>query len=293
MPPLSNEDRKAHKRVHADLDREQADDVIMPDRCKQYGENDPLPLEYWVPSVFKEEQGLQKYREHMNHVNPYMGLLRQWFYRHYGRNLHAEQVASLCLLWQIAGSCEEAFFLAKWMQLFSEMSCLGTHHLLSIIEPQMLPEFLTADGKVDWLKVPPLQLQFKTPLETPAFVHKEKPTGLYDPLTDGDPLTYAASFANNPEEQIKPQVQLTYTCPWRKLEFFTPKELDLTVLAQDLEEGELGDGEVPSTIQLAMTTTATTQQASSAVSTGFMLEEQEPPERSNHAPMTDFQWECK
>ncbi len=125
----------------------------------------------------------------------------------------------------------------------------------------MLPEFLMADGKVDWLKVPPLLLQFKTPFETHAF-HEDKATGPYDLLTDGDLLTYAASFVNNTVTPIPAQVQLTYGCPWRNLEFFTPKEMDLTVLAQDLEEGELSAEEVPSTIQLATTVTASTQQAS-------------------------------
>ncbi len=294
MPPLSNEDREAHKKACTDLDKEQTDESIATDCHLQYGENDPLPLEYWVPSVFKEEPGLQMYCKHMTHVKAYMGSLHQWFYRPYGWNLHAEQIASLCLLWQIAGSCEEAFFLAKWMQPFSEMSCLGICHMVSIIEPpQMLPEYLMATGEVDWLKVPPLQLQFKTPLEAHAF-DEENATGPYDLLTDGDPLMYAASFVDYPAAEIPTQVQLTYNCPWCNLEFFTPKELDLTVLAQDLEEGELGDEEeVPSTIQLAMTTTASTQQASSGASTGFMLDEQEPPACSNCAPMTDFQWECK
>ncbi len=46
MQPLNNEDREVHKKVHADLDREQADDVVVVDRRLQYGENDPLPLNY-------------------------------------------------------------------------------------------------------------------------------------------------------------------------------------------------------------------------------------------------------
>ncbi len=179
------------------------------------------------------------------------------------------------------------------MQPFSDMSCQNIHHLLRIIDPpQMLPQFLTANSKVDWLKVPPLLLQFKMPLQTHTF-QEEKPTGPYDLLTDGDPLTYVARFVDNPAEQIKAQTRLTYDCPWRHLEFFTPKEMDLTILAQDLEEGELSAKEMPSTIQPATTVTASTQQASLAVSTGFMLEEQEPPERSNRAPVTDFQLECK
>ncbi len=130
------------------------------------------------------------------------------------------------------------------------------------------------------------------PLETCAF-HEENATGPYDPLTDGDLLTYVASFVDNPAAQVPAQVQLTYNCPWRNLEFFTPKELGLTVLAQDLKEGELSAmDEVPCAIQQA-TTTASTQQASSAASTGFTPEEQEPPTCSDHAPMTHFQWECK
>ncbi len=68
----------------------------------------------------------------------------------------------------------------------------------------------------------------------------------------------------------------------------------MTVLAKDIEEGEQSTmDDVPSTIQQATTPTAFTQQASSAVSTGFTLEEQELPVHSDCAPMTDFQWECK
>ncbi len=86
------------------------------------------------------------------------------------------------------------------------------------------------------------------------------------------------------------QVPLNYTCVWQNLDFFTPKELDLTMFARDFEEGELADEEKLSTIRSA---TTSTQQASSAVSTGFTLEEQEPPAPSLCTPMTDFQWECR
>ncbi len=67
MPPLSNENREAHKKVCADLDQEQIDENVVADRRKQYGENDPLPLEPWEPSVFKEEQGLQMYHQNIAH----------------------------------------------------------------------------------------------------------------------------------------------------------------------------------------------------------------------------------
>ncbi len=81
---------------------------------------------------------------------------------------------------------------------------------------------------------------------------------------------------------IPPQVPLPYTCAWRNLYFFTPKDLDLTVFARDLEDGELADAEELSTIRSA---TACTQQASeSATSIGFMLEEQEPSARSTGLP---------
>ncbi len=197
MPPLSKEDRDAHQKACDKLHQEQADESIMHDHRLQYGENDPLPLESWEPTVFKEDQGIVMYRQHMNCTKDYLGPIHQWFYRHYGRDLNAEQVISLCLLWQIAGSCEEAFFLAKWIQPFSEMSCLGICHTLSIIEPpRMLPEYLNAAGEINWLKVPQLQLPFKTPLETCAF-HEENATGPYNPLQDSDPLTYVASFIDN------------------------------------------------------------------------------------------------
>ncbi len=61
MPPLSDENREVHKKACADLDKEQAEEVYLPEHHKQYRENDPLPLDYWVPSVFKDEQGLQKF----------------------------------------------------------------------------------------------------------------------------------------------------------------------------------------------------------------------------------------
>ncbi len=119
MLPLSKEDCNAHQKACDELHKEQADESITPDHCLQYGENDPLPLESWDPTVFKEDQGITMYHQHMNYTKDYLGPIRQWFYRHYGRDLNAEQVASLCLFWQIAGTCEEAFFLAKWIQPFS------------------------------------------------------------------------------------------------------------------------------------------------------------------------------
>ncbi len=141
------------------------------------------------------------------------------------------------------------------------------------------------------MKVPPLQLSFKMPLETCAF-HEEQGTGPYEPMQDGDLLTYAASFIDNLLQTIPPQVPLKYTCAWQELDFFTPKELDMTLFAQDfeVEDGELAGEEELSTIRSA---TASTQQASSAAGSKFMLGEQEPPGPLYRAPMKDFQWECK
>ncbi len=67
----------------------------------------------------------------------------------------------------------------------------------------MLPEYLNAEGGVNWLKVLPLQLPFKTLLETRVF-HENQGTGPYEPLQDGDPLTYVASFVDNPLTMILP-----------------------------------------------------------------------------------------
>ncbi len=60
----------------------------------------------------------------------------------------------------------------------------------------MVPEYLNADGKINWLKVQSLLLQFDTPSKTHTF-HETEPSGEYDPLKDGDPLTYAATFTDN------------------------------------------------------------------------------------------------
>ncbi len=145
---------------------------------------------------------------------------------------------------------------------------------------------------VPWLKVPPLFLQFDTPMMTHAF-HETESSCEYNPLRDGDPLMYAASFTDNTKNPVLPQAMLDFEGLWRDLPFFIPQEMDLTVLAHDLEEGELRDDEEEGTIKPDSSVTASTQQASSAVSTPLTLAELELPEISDCAPMTDFQWECK
>ncbi len=80
MPPLSKEDHDAHQKARDELHREQEDESITPDHRLQYGENDPLPLKSWEPSVFKEEQGIAMYRQHITYTKDYLGPIRQWFY---------------------------------------------------------------------------------------------------------------------------------------------------------------------------------------------------------------------
>ncbi len=80
MPPLSKEDRAVHQRACIELHREQEDESVMPEHRLQYGENDPLPLESWVPSVIKEEQGITMYCQHITYMKDYLGPIRQWFY---------------------------------------------------------------------------------------------------------------------------------------------------------------------------------------------------------------------
>ncbi len=118
----------------------------------------------------------------MAHVQEYVGPLHQYFYQYYGPDLFAEQIASLCLLWRIASTCEEAFFLTKWMQPFSDMTGLNHRHMLSIIPPpSVLPEYQTPEGTLNLLKTVPLQLSFQTPLETWTF-QEDQGTGPYEPL---------------------------------------------------------------------------------------------------------------
>ncbi len=156
--------------------------MVVPEQRILYGESDPLPVDDWVPSVFNREEGEATYRQFMNFVQPYVNPVRQFFYRYYGSDLNAEQVASLCLLWRIASTCEEPFFLAKWIQPFSPMNSLNLHHVLQIIPPpQPLPRYQLADGTMDLLKADPLQLSFKTPIETRTF-QEDQSSGSYDPI---------------------------------------------------------------------------------------------------------------
>ncbi len=173
------------------------------------------------------------------------------------------------------------------------MSWLNNCHTLKIIAPpSMVPEYLGADGKLNWLKVQPFLLQFHTSLKTHAF-HETEPSGEYDPPRDGDPLTYASTFTDNTKNLVLQQNILNFDCLWRDLPFFTTREMDLTVLASDLEEGELSDEEEEGTVKPESSATASTQQATLAARTSFTLAKQEQPEISDHACMTDFQWECK
>ncbi len=64
--------------------------MVVAENRLQYGENDPLPMNDWVPSVFTEDQGEATYRQSMIHVQLYVGPLRQFFYQYYGPELNAE-----------------------------------------------------------------------------------------------------------------------------------------------------------------------------------------------------------
>ncbi len=72
MPPLSREDREAHQKACDQLHKEQEDESIIPDHHLQYGEIDPLPLDSWQPSVFKEEQGLTMYSSSRRPLGPFL-----------------------------------------------------------------------------------------------------------------------------------------------------------------------------------------------------------------------------
>ncbi len=111
-------------------------------------------------------------------------------------------------------------------------------------------------------------------------------------MRDGDLLLYAASFIDNPLGAIPYQAPLRYDGAWKDLDFFVRWELDITMIAQEMEEeaeeGELADEDEP----CIRSRTGSTQQPSAADS-NVTLGEQEPPDDSNRAPMTDFQWEQK
>ncbi len=111
--PLNSADREVHQKARIRLQEQQQEEVQVADNRLLFGENDPLPVVEWVPSVFNQEQGEAMYRQFMIHVKPYVSPVHQFFYRFYGSDLNAEQIASLCLLWRLASTCEEAFFLAS------------------------------------------------------------------------------------------------------------------------------------------------------------------------------------
>ncbi len=60
--------------------QEDQNEVVVAENRLQYGENDPLPVDDWVPSVLNEDQGETMYRQNMTHVQPYVNPLRQFFY---------------------------------------------------------------------------------------------------------------------------------------------------------------------------------------------------------------------
>ncbi len=188
--------------------------MVVAENRLQYRENDPLPVDDWVPSVFTEDQGEAMYRQSMTNVQPYVNPLHQFFYQYYSPEFNAEQIAGLCLLWHIAGTCEEAFFLAKWIQPFSDMTSLNVHHVMSIITPPPpLLEYRLGDGTLDILKTVALQLSFQMLLEMWTF-QEDQSTGPYEPLRDGDPLTYAASFVDNEMVPVPIQLPMHFTGAW-------------------------------------------------------------------------------
>ncbi len=157
--------------------------------------------------------------------------------------MNAEQAASLCLLWHIADTCEEAFFLAKWIQPFSEMTSLNLRHMLHIIvPPPPLPLYQLKDGTLDVLKTVLLQLSFRVPLEMQTF-QEDHTTGPYKPLRDGDPLTYAASFVDNETVPVPVLTPIRYTAAWKDLNFFECRELNISMFAHEMEE-EAKEGEL-------------------------------------------------
>ncbi len=72
---------------------------------------------------------------------------------------------------------------------------------------------------------------------------EDQSTGPYEPLRDGDPLTYAASFVDNETVPVPIQLPMHYTGAWKDLDFFECRELDILVFAHEMED-EAQDGEL-------------------------------------------------
>ncbi len=93
IPPLNAADREMHRKARVRLQEQQEEEVQVPENRLQYGDDDPLPVGDWVPSVYHQEQGEAMYRRSMTHGQPYVDPVHQFFYRYYGPDLNAEQVA--------------------------------------------------------------------------------------------------------------------------------------------------------------------------------------------------------
>ncbi len=80
---------------------------------------------------------------------------------------------------------------------------------------------------------------------------EDQSTGPYEPLQDGDLLTYAASFIDNEMVPVPRQLPLHYDGTWKDLNFFEHKELNISVFAQEIEE-EAEDGELVGEDELSL-----------------------------------------
>ncbi len=121
---------------------------------------------------------------------------------------------------------------------------------------------------------------------------EDQSTGPYEPLQDGDPLTYAASFVDNETVPVPRQLPLHYDGAWQDLNFFERKELNITVFAQEIEE-ETEDGELVGEDEPSLHSRIGSTLQASAAGSHVTLEDQEQLGDLDCAPMTDFQWEQK
>ncbi len=104
---------------------------------------------------------------------------------------------------------------------------------------------------------------------------------------DGDPLIYATSFVDNELVPVPVQQPMRLTGAWKELDFFEPRDVNISMMAREMEE-EVEGGELVGEEE-ASPRSHSTQRASVAGSRS--VEDQEQLDNLDRTPMTDFQWE--
>ncbi len=86
-----------------------------------YGKDNVLPIDDWRPWKMTNNATMTNVQT-VEMTGPVLKDLRNWVYGEYGRRVMTLQICILMLHWGVAQTADESFFLARWIQAWSEMS---------------------------------------------------------------------------------------------------------------------------------------------------------------------------